>query len=426
MNQEQAIQLALSGKSMFLTGRAGVGKSYTLNKIVEALKDKGLTVAKTASTGIAGTYINGTTIHSWAGIGIKDSLDENDMYKIYNNKWTSKRIQETDVLIIDEISMLHDYRFDMIGRVCSVVRDNNRFFGGIQLIVCGDFFQLPPVDKSQENNYCFNSRIWKNMDLDVAYLEKVYRSNDTELNDLLNAIRTNSLNRSHYSLLNSLSKNTHNLERGVNLYSKNVSVDKENERELAKIDGDYYYSNLVKWGNDNKLKTLQKSLGLSDSLFLKEGAKIMTIINNPLVGYYNGTICEITDIENIDNGSIKVRSLKSGVEMSIIKYEWKVDEVDMKGNSKSVAGITQYPIKLAYAMTTHRAQGATLDYANLDLTDVFSKNMGYVALSRVTSLDGLYLKGYNTKALQIDDVVIDKDIEFQERSKKSLEMLKSA
>lgn len=195
MEQNRAIELALNGDNLLITGKAGTGKTYIVNKIIQELEQQGKNVARTALTGIASTHIRGRTIHSWSGIGISDKFEGDDLFKRLNYRKTRNRIRSADVLIIDEISMMHDYRFDLLEQVMSYVRQKEESFGDLQIIVCGDFFQLPPVSPGTKTpNYTFNSKAWKAANFKVCHLDKIYRqSNDLEFIDILNNIRCNSV-----------------------------------------------------------------------------------------------------------------------------------------------------------------------------------------------------------------------------------------
>ena len=419
MEQEKAIQLALEGHNVFLTGNAGTGKTYTLNIIIEKLRGGGKIVAVTASTGIASTHINGHTIHSWAGIGIKEKLTEEDLWKLRNNKFSYERIFTADVLVIDEISMLHDFRFDMVNEVCSFVRGRKIPFGGLQVIVIGDFFQLPPVNKnSDKKNYCFNAMSWKALDFKVCYLQKIYRQDgDPMFIDILNSIRRNDINEDHHRALQALSHNVKHVDKAVNLFCKNVNVDILNSSELVRLKTDSHIARMESFGLDFKVQMLKKNCLAMETLILKEGARIMVIINDFKRDIVNGTLGEVVDLSGVDDGVVKIKVYRTGKILDITRYKWELEEYnERQGRDVTVASITQFPLKLAWALTIHKSQGATFDYVNLDFRDTFVENMGYVALSRITSLDGLYLEGYNNTALHIDDNIIEKDQEFLKES----------
>jgi ATP-dependent exoDNAse (exonuclease V) alpha subunit len=419
MNQKKAIQLAIAGHNIFLTGNAGTGKTYTLNNIIQELRNRGKIVAVTASTGIASTHINGCTIHSWAGIGIKEKLTEEDLWKLRNNKFSYNRISIPDVLIIDEISMLHDYRFDMVNDVCTFVRGGyKKAFGGLQVIVVGDFFQLPPVNKnSDKKNYCFNAESWGQAKFKTCYLQKIYRQSDPVFIDILNNIRGNTANGKHHHELDALASNTKNRDLAVNLFCKNVNVDILNSSELVKLKTKSVISNMESDGLDFKVAMLKKNCLATETLILKEGAKVMVLVNDFIRGIVNGTLGEVVDTSGIDDGVIKIKVYRTEKVLDITRHKWKLEEYsEREGKDVEVASITQFPLKLAWALTIHKSQGATFDYINLDLRDTFADGMGYVALSRATSLDGIYLEGYNKNALCVDETVIQKDEKFLSES----------
>jgi len=423
MNQEKAIELALQGNNIFLTGNAGTGKTYTLNKIIETLQDQGKIVAVTASTGIASTHLNGSTIHSWAGIGIKDKLSSDDLFKLKNNRFSRKKFENTDVLIIDEISMLHDFRLDLVEEVCRFVKNIKKLWGGLQIIISGDFFQLPPVNQNNhQKNYCFNAAVWKDSKFKVCYLDKIYRQDDQIFIDILNNIRKNSVTSQQKEILNDLSSNTEYYEYGINLYPTNNNVDIENAMQLAKIKEPVHISKMTSEGLDWKVKQLKKNCLALETLILKKHSKVIIIVNDTGKDviwrqYVNGTLGEIIEIKE-DEGIISVQIFKTGKIINLQRHTWELKEYNENmGKDVVIASITQFPLKLAWALTIHKSQGATFDFVNLDLTNTFVENMGYVALSRITSLEGLYLKGYNDISLHIDDTIIYKDKEFQEQSR---------
>jgi len=196
VNQDQALAILKSGDNVFLTGSAGTGKTYVLNKYIQYLKARKVPVSITASTGIAATHLQGTTIHAWSGIGIKDSLSLRNLRDLKEKKYLKKHIEKTKVLIIDEISMLHKKQFDLVNEVLQFFRENEKAFGGIQVVLCGDFFQLPPIGNSAEINkdkFCFMSQAWLDAKLTICYLTDQFRHTDSKLNGILNEIRSASV-----------------------------------------------------------------------------------------------------------------------------------------------------------------------------------------------------------------------------------------
>jgi ATP-dependent DNA helicase PIF1 len=199
MDQQLALDILKSGHNVLLTGSAGTGKTYVLNQFITHLREHSVKHAVTASTGLAATHLNGVTIHSWAKIGIKNYIPNNFAAKMAEKE--RERIKNTSVLIIDEISMLHDYRLDMVNKVCQKVRESTRPFGGIQIILCGDFFQLPPINRDDDEiqgGFVVGSKSWEDSGFVVCYLDKAYRqADDQEFKDILDAIRAGDVRRRH-------------------------------------------------------------------------------------------------------------------------------------------------------------------------------------------------------------------------------------
>src|SRR5680860_863755 len=216
-----------------LTGPAGSGKTFVLNQFIKLAKYDGKHVSVTATTGLAATHLGGTTIHSWSGIGISDELRSGFAENL--SKTRREIIEKTDVLIIDEISMLHDYRLDMVDEVCRVVRKRDEPFGGIQIIMSGDFFQLPPINRgdSRAGGFVVNSKVWHELDPTICYLSEQYRQDDEELLDILNSIRSGELRRMHAEkLMARIDVEPKSDDIITELHTVNVDVDRLNDARL--------------------------------------------------------------------------------------------------------------------------------------------------------------------------------------------------
>ena len=182
-----------SGKNVFLTGSAGTGKTYVLNQYIRYLRSRRIPVSVTASTGIAATHLEGTTIHAWSGIGIRDQLSPRQLRDLKSKKYLQKHMEKTRVLVIDEISMLHGRQLDLVNRVIRSFKESEEPFGGIQLVLCGDFFQLPPIGEAQESSrdkFSFMSSSWLEANLSICYLTEQFRQSDSQFSDLLNDFRS--------------------------------------------------------------------------------------------------------------------------------------------------------------------------------------------------------------------------------------------
>ena len=414
MNQKQALDILKLGFNVFLTGAAGSGKTYVLNEYIKYLKKNGVNIAITASTGIAATHMNGKTIHSWAHIGIKDSLTEADLNKIYSRTDFRMQMLAAQVLIIDEISMLHDYRLDIVDQVMKKIHQNDLPFGGIQVVLCGDLFQLPPVTRyGQEVKYVNESIVWDQMDINICYLNEQYRQSDENFLNILNEIRDDSISNKSLELLNSRMNQESSSKDTTKLFTHNVDVDAINQKELEKLSGKTHKFLMQSKGDSYVAKSLADNCLAPGELKLKVGATVMFVQNNYKKGYVNGTIGTILKFEK-ESGNPIVK-LKSGKKILVELGSWRLEEGDYV-----VAEITQLPLRLAWAITVHKSQGMTLDSAEIDLSKAFTGGMGYVALSRVKSLDSLNINGLNGNALKINPKIIEFDKQFQKQTIHSL------
>ena len=415
MKQETALKLMKAGESVFLTGSAGAGKTYTLNQYINYLKARKVPVAITASTGIAATHMNGMTIHTWAGIGIKDFLSDDDLKRMKERKYLKEHLENAQVLIIDEISMLHAKQLNLVNQVLKYFKESDDAFGGIQVIVAGDFFQLPPVGRNDEKNrdkFCFMSQAWVEAKFRVCYLTEQHRQDDSALNDILNAIRSQSINQQHIQALEQTRKQDIG-DTFTRLYTHNMDVDSINYRHLNEIDGDGHQFCAQMDGNDKLIETLKSSVRAPEELTLKKHAKVMFVKNNFDMGYINGSLGEVIGFEEVDDyGILPKVKLTDGTVLLVEPETWSVDN----DSGKTIASFSQIPLRLAWAITIHKSQGMTLEAAEIDLSHTFEKGQGYVALSRLKSLNGLRLKGFNEQALELDSLAIKADRRFQELS----------
>lgn len=412
MQQETALALLKSGRNIFLTGSAGTGKTYVLNQYIKYLKERKVPVAVTASTGIAATHMNGQTIHSWCGMGVKDNIHQVDLRKLAEKKYIQKNVLNAKVLIIDEISMLHKNQLQMVDEILTHLKSSFEPFGGLQLVLSGDFFQLPPVTKNEEANkdkFAFMSKSWVDAGLTVCYLTEQFRQTDNELNEVLNEIRQNNVSQESLSILDEAVYNKFR-EDPTRLYSHNFDVDRVNMQEIESLAGEEEVFVAVTKGNQGLREMLQKSVLAPDNLVLKENARVMFVKNNYEKGFMNGSLGTVCGFDP-DTGYPMVR-LSDGKEIIAEPEVWSVDDE----SGKTLASFSQIPLRLAWAITVHKSQGMTLEAAEIDLTKTFETGQGYVALSRLKDINGLRLLGYNDIALQVDGLALKADKRFQELS----------
>ncbi len=409
MTQKEAFIILESGHNVLLTGPAGSGKTFLLNKYIAYLKKKEIGVAVTASTGIAATHIGGRTIHSWAGIGIKDSLSPRELQVLSKKSYLKKQFEKTKVLIIDEISMLHAHRLDMIDDVCQTFKQNSLPFGGLQIVMSGDFFQLSPISRGQdEAEFVYKANVWPEMDVRICYLDEQHRQNDKKMTNILTRLRQNKLEAKTIALLESrLNIKPKSGIKPVRLYTHNADVDSINQVELNKIKAEEFSFRMTGEGEKKLMKTLKKNCLAPENLALKQGALVMFVKNkfkDNKVVYVNGTMGVVI---GFDDDKFPLVRLNSGEEILVTPDSWTIDD-----ENKILAKINQIPLRLAWAITVHKSQGMTLEAAEIDLSKSFGYGMGYVALSRLTSLDGLYLAGINEMAYRLDPQVAAYDQEL--------------
>jgi len=410
MQQDKALAILKSGKNAFLTGSAGTGKTYVLNQYIEYLKERKVKVAVTASTGIAATHMNGMTIHSWAGIGVKEFITNGNLVSMKSKKYLKDHLEKVKVLIIDEISMLHKNQINAVDVVLRYFKGNEEAFGGIQVVLCGDFFQLPPIGNQGETSkekFAFMSEAWVKSKFSVCYLTEQFRQSDNELNLILNEIRTTGISEKSYTTLKKASENNIDAEKDrTKLYTHNYDVDRINAEHLATLSGKSKKFKAKTSGNKKLVTTLKNSVLAGENLEFKIGAKVMFVKNDAEKRYVNGSMGKILGFNDKGFPSVKLlngKTITTGIE------NWSI----MDDNGKTLASYNQVPLRLAWAITVHKCQGMTLDAAEIDLSKTFEMGQGYVALSRLKKLENLQLIGLNEMALRVDSLAHKADQRFQ-------------
>ena len=425
MTQDEALALLRTGASIFLTGQPGSGKTHTVNRYVRELQRLGIDYAYTASTGIAATHGYGVTIHAWSGIGVREAMTRRDLDLLSTNRRLAVRIEKTKVLIIDEISMLPARALSLVDAVCRHIRGMQAPFGGLQVVLVGDFFQLPPVVRRDRDEsmlplaggsdafgaeFAHASPAWRDLAPTVCYLSEQHRQSDAALLDVLAAIRSNACIGTHRERLAARLIGNDQLPAAcTRLFTHNAAVDDINQRQLARLPGKAHIFAMIAKGPEPFVRTLQRGCLSPEKLELKQGAVVMFTKNDPAGRYVNGTLGVVDDFD-AEEGYPMVRT-RGGKRILAEPSKWKIDE-----NGKERASVTQVPLKLAWAMTVHKSQGMSLDAAVIDLSKAFEYGQGYVALSRLRNLSGLHLLGLNERALRVHPLAVEKDAEFRAAS----------
>lgn len=312
------------------------------------------------------------------------------------------RYLETDILIIDEISMMDIEMFSVIDYLARNIRGDYRPFGGIQVILCGDFFQLPPIKSNKITGYLFQSETWQDLNLQYCYLSEQHRQEQDDLLEVLLALRQRRFNKLYLDILtNRQIKFDANI---LKLVTHNATADQINLDHLNQIDQPMYVTDVTYKGKKEVAKKRLAGLLVQESIALKVGAKVMFIANNPKNGYFNGSQGEVVDFKK--NLPI-VKLVDNSMEIVVDRYDWEF----RNDNNEVEAVISQLPLKLAWAITIHKCQGMSLDQAAVDLSRSFTYGMGYVAISRLKSYQGLYLVGFNSKSIEMDPQVYQFDAE---------------
>lgn len=419
VDREDAVKALKLGENIFLTGKAGAGKTHLAKEFAKSSKHN---VALCATTGIAALNLGGETIHRFLGIGITTRPEQADQIikkwariKRSSKPWDKakwKIMESIDAIVIDEASMLRRDQFELIEAVLSGVRDNGLPFGGVQIILVGDFFQLPPVvteyDKKKfkdlKDPYCFQSVLWNFGSFNSINLTTNYRQSDLDFLRILNDIRIGKITDEIEEAMQSrLNQKFDGEIKPIKLFPFKADVATENIECLKKIKSPKYLSEAEYTGKDINVETLKKDCPAEDKLYFCKGAQIIMLTNEPNGKWVNGSMGIITDTDPV------MVKLTDGRIVKPEMFKWEKVIHKMVGNKwtqEVVATMTQYPFKLAYATTIHKSQGLTLDYVDLDLTSCFAAGQAYVALSRVRNIEGLSLRGWSKSVIKTDPRVL--------------------
>ena len=426
-NQENAFKLFKEKQNIFITGPGGSGKTYLIKLFYDYAISNNKNIQVCALTGCAAVLLNckATTIHSWSGIGLATGFSNNIIKKVVNNKYIKKRWNDIDILIIDEISMMSNKVFNILNEIAKQIRKNDKPFGGIQVILSGDFYQLPPVNKQfcnkedfdiEQTQFCFESKYWKQVIDNVIELTYIFRQNDNTLVKILNQIRVGKLTKSSYKkLLECVEKKDLNKEIKATILfpvKKNVTI--INNREFNKLKTEIKTFDIKIEFDDTKIDKsvtsrekefeatyLINNIMAEKQVNLRVGAQVMCIANidnqndditDPIV---NGSQGVIIDFKN----NLPLVKFNNNTERLINFHTWRSEKID-------ALSVSQIPLIYSWAITIHKAQGVSLDKAFIDIgSNIFECGQTYVALSRIKSFEGLYLKNIDLNKIKINKKV---------------------
>ena len=411
--QRQVYNLVLSNHNVFLTGPGGTGKTALIKVIYDSLKTK-KNIQLTAMTGVAAIQLHESakTIHSWAGIGLGDQSVSKYVTKIRSSKALLDKWKKIETLVLDEVSMLSDELFDKLEEIARIVRNCDKSFGGIQIVMSGDFYQLPPVKNN--SRFCFESDKFDKLFENKIILNSIFRQKDPRLVNILRNIRLGKITKANIETLKTRLIPNDSSISPVILMPKKSSVDEINNRSLSMIKEDsviFHRSiledlemskeeeNYVKLLSvpeySQELEFLEKSTMVNEKIELKVGAQVMSIVNveeNDKLIISNGTQGIVKKFVN----GLPYVEFENGVSRVVNMYTWKC-------HSLPCCGISQIPLVLSWALTIHKSQGCTLSHCRMNIgNDIFEAGQTYVALSRVKSLDGIYLDSFNPNKIKVN------------------------
>ncbi len=379
----------MEGKNIFLTGDAGTGKSYLMEALRNELEAAGIRYGITGTTGVAALNVGGSTIHSWSGLGMMRGTIGEIIEGVFNNTKAVRRIKETKVLVIEEVSMLSAEMLDVIDKVFKLVREVDEPFGGMQIVLVGDMLQLCPVNA----DFPFTAKAWEAGGFEFVKLNRIFRQEPGEFADVLNKLRRGCLDDAAIAFLKSRKNRVDpNPEiPPVNIVSTNEEADFLNHKMLEMIEGEKKRYHAVDSGTEAGLRLLEKSI-IPKELDIKVGARVMCLSNLEIEeGVVNGSTGVVT---MMGMGYAQVR-FDNGYQKMIGQIQ-----IDVVRDKIIIASRIQIPLRLAYAITTHKVQGLTLDKVSINLGRAFEPGMAYVALSRVRTPEGLFIVRINDMGLR--------------------------
>jgi len=414
-SQSLALDYMKRDSNVFITGSAGTGKSHLI-RYYKQHHNKRIPIL--SSTGVSAVILGGRTVHSFFSLGTMDEEIYVILGRIYRNPKLLARLQGLREVIIDEVSMLSGKVFDMIDAILKDIKQNDSPFGGVQLICVGDFFQIPPIDLLKDKktpDYAFISKSWRNAHFVSVELKEPMRQSENEFLEVLNNIRQGvCTDRDDRFLRQHLLKQGEVFE-GTRLFSKKDRVRNFNMKKLDEIQAPMqeYWTEFK--GEEQHIKRMKKVLPIDDVIQLKIGALVMIRVNdnkNKEYEYVNGTMAKVYDF-GYDH--IKLQKLDGQI-VSLKKHTFQMKD----GEGTVICESINFPLTVAFAITSHKSQGSTIDRCIVDLNEAWNSQMIYVALSRVSSSQGLRIIGHNRRKISSNPLV-KKYYQYIEMQRKDLE-----
>lgn len=397
-SQLTALEALRSKRNVFLTGGPGTGKSFLLRHYLadRSLSDPGHKIPILASTGAAAILVGGRTFHSFFGLGILQGGPEETFERAKADKRLRSRLRKTHTVIVDEISMIASEVLDLAERISRHFINPQQPWGGLRLIVVGDFAQLPPVSKTQNRPWAFKSVAWENSDFEFAELDHVFRTKDQNYLDILEKARWAEVDE---ELCDFLSERCREPEEDVpHIYPRRLQTEQFNREKLNELPGEVFESPTRYWGSERHIEILSKEAPIPVNLVLKKKALVMIRVNDPKQRFVNGTLAHVVDWSD---QSLFVETSSRVIELEKFVFGFQ----DAEGNE--IAAAENFPVSLAYASTIHKVQGATLDRAHLDLSSLWEPGQAYVALSRLRDPKNLSIHRWDERSFLSDPEVRD-------------------
>lgn len=398
-SQTEALNYLMSSSNVFITGAAGTGKSFLINHFRKHFAPK---IPVVSSTGAAAVLVGGRTFHSFFGLGTLTESHEVILQNAISNPFLSQRIKRLQTVIIDEISMLSGRALDLANLICKTIKDKpDLAFGGVRVIIVGDFFQLPPVSDNGKIDWAFESFSWGECEFKSFELTEFMRTKEIDFLSILSNIRAGKCGPVEFKFLNEHLLKKDESFVGTRIYARKNKVIEYNEKSLELLEGDFESFLTTYEGEQEYIDRLRRSLPIEDEIRLKEEALVMIRINDNSRHqlYVNGTL---GNIQHMSDDEMLILTL-DGRLVTLKKHKFQLKD----GDGDVIASATNFPVSVAYAITIHKSQGATIDQAVVELSGLWDSGQAYTALSRLSKASGLRILSWDRGSIKIDPKVIN-------------------